>query len=218
MTERRETPYVWVTWISRLLAGEAHCGWAAWFRAHHTMYEKRPASFDFAKWTAEHGQMVRERAAVLAKEGFQVGIEEQNKLNLRGGSGATLGGKPDLIAVRGREVLVVDCKTGQTRGADYFQVLLYMLALPMCRPQFKEYNLRGRVQYRDNPLDIPAEELTEEAAAKIWELMEHVVGEGEPERVPSAGECAFCDITKRDCPDRMDEAPEPAQEEGLAPF
>jgi CRISPR/Cas system-associated exonuclease Cas4 (RecB family) len=217
MTERRETPYVWVTWISRLLAGEAHCEWAAWFRAHHT-YEKRPATFDFAKWNAEHGQMVRERAVALAKEGFQVGIEEQNKLSLRGGSGATLGGKPDLIAVRERDVLVVDCKTGQTRGADYYQVLIYMLALPMCRPQYKGLAVRGRVDYRDNAIQIPPEELAEEAANRIWEFIERVVGDNEPQRVASAGECAFCDITRRDCPDRMDEAPDSTQEEGLAPF
>ena len=217
MTERRETSYVWVTWISRLLAGEAHCEWAAWFRAHHT-YEKRPTNFDFAKWNAEHGQMVRERAVALAKEGFNVGIEEQNKLNLKGGSGATLGGKPDLIAVREGTVLVVDCKTGQTRGADYFQVLIYMLALPMCRPQYKDSALSGRVDYRDNTIQIPAEELTEEATSRAWELIERVVGDSEPPRVPSAGECAFCDITHRDCPDRIDEAPDSVQGEELAPF
>jgi len=218
MTEKRETPYVWVTWISRLLAGEAHCEWASWFRAHHTQFEKRPPTFDFAKWNAEHDQMVRERAVILAKQGYNIGIEEQNKFNLRGGSGATLGGKPDLIAAREREVLVVDCKTGQTRGGDYFQVLLYMLALPMCRPQYKGLTLSGRVDYRDNAIQIPAEELTEEAANRIWELMERIVGDSEPARVPSADECAFCDITRRDCPDRVDAAPDSAQEEGLAPF
>jgi len=218
MTERRETPYVWVTWISKLLAGEGHCEWAAWFRAHHTQYEKRPSTFDSAKWNAEHGQMVRERAVALAKQGFQVGMEDQNKFNLRGGSGATLGGKPDLIGVHEKDVLVVDCKTGQPRGADCFQVLVYMLALPMCRPQYKGVAMRGRVAYKDNAVQIPAEELTEEAAARVWELIERVVGESEPTRVPSAGECAFCDITRRDCPERIDEAPDSASEEGLAPF
>ncbi|MBN1503645.1 MAG: PD-(D/E)XK nuclease family protein [Candidatus Eisenbacteria bacterium] len=218
MTERRENPYVWVTWISKLLAGEAHCEWAAWFKAHHAQFEKRPPTFDFAKWNAEHGRMVRERARALAKEGYNVGLEEQNKFNLKGASGATLGGKPDLVAVREAEVLVVDCKTGQTRGADYFQVLVYMLALPLCRPQYKNLSLSGRVEYQDHAIQIPPEELTQEAADRVWELMERVVSDDESARVPSAGECAFCDITRRDCPDRIDEAPDSLKGEELAPF
>ena len=28
MTRSRESPYLWVTWASRLLAGEAHCEWS----------------------------------------------------------------------------------------------------------------------------------------------------------------------------------------------
>ena len=28
-------PYIWVTWLTRLLVGENSCEWAAWFRAQH---------------------------------------------------------------------------------------------------------------------------------------------------------------------------------------
>ena len=32
---RKHGPYIWVTWLTRLLAGENSCEWAAWFRAQH---------------------------------------------------------------------------------------------------------------------------------------------------------------------------------------
>ena len=32
MTRPRGGNYLWVTWLSRLMAGEVSCTWAAWFR------------------------------------------------------------------------------------------------------------------------------------------------------------------------------------------
>ena len=32
---RKDGPYIWVTWLTRLLVGENSCEWAAWFRAQH---------------------------------------------------------------------------------------------------------------------------------------------------------------------------------------
>ena len=29
----KASPYVWVTWMSKIIAGEAFCGWSLWFRA-----------------------------------------------------------------------------------------------------------------------------------------------------------------------------------------
>ena len=28
---RRDEPYIWVTWLTRLLVGENSCEWAVWF-------------------------------------------------------------------------------------------------------------------------------------------------------------------------------------------
>jgi hypothetical protein len=218
MTEKRDSPYAWVTWITKLLSGEAHCEWAAWFRSHYAQFEKRPSNFDFAKWSAEHAQKVRERASALQKEAFSVTIEDQNKFGLRGNSGALLGGKPDIIAIKGSDVLVLDCKTGQPRGADYFQVLIYMLALPFVRPQFRGKRITGQVDYSDQSLRIGPDDVTEEITSRIWALLEHIGGPNELTQVPSPDECAFCDITRSDCPVRIDESLENQQEEGLAPF
>lgn len=35
MTRKREGPYVWATWLSRMMVGEACCQWAPWFKTHN---------------------------------------------------------------------------------------------------------------------------------------------------------------------------------------
>ena len=37
MAVPRETPYIWTTWLPRLLTGENSCEWAVWFKAHHSV-------------------------------------------------------------------------------------------------------------------------------------------------------------------------------------
>ena len=45
----REQPYIWATWVSRLLAGESLCEWAGWFRAHYQDWVKPLSGFDSAR-------------------------------------------------------------------------------------------------------------------------------------------------------------------------
>ncbi len=217
MTERRDSPYVWVTWVTKLLADDAHCEWAAWFRSHHARYDKRPSDFDHAAWNAAHAELVRTRAEALRQAGYTVSLGEQNRFTLRGNSGAMLGGKPDILAVRGAEALVVDCKTGQQRDSDYFQVLIYMLALPYVNTQCRGKAIAGEVQYTDRTVAIAQHGLTAEMKKPVWSLLERVAGEAPLLRVPSSVECSFCDITSADCPERVDAAPSDDQVEA-APF
>src|SRR2546426_12613973 len=59
VAQPREGPYIWVTWLSKLLAGEAHCEWALWFKAHHKYDKRLDESFDLASWAARHAELVR---------------------------------------------------------------------------------------------------------------------------------------------------------------
>lgn len=68
MATKRPKPYVWASWITKLLAGESQCAWAAWFRAHHR-YDKLPRDADLAAWTSGHTAMVGERSRVLTEDG-----------------------------------------------------------------------------------------------------------------------------------------------------
>lgn len=203
MSMPRGAPYVWVTWISRLLAGDAHCAWAAWFRAHHT-YDRRAGSFDTAKWASEHAAMVREQVEVLQRASYAVSLEAQNAFSLQGQLGVTLGGRPDVVAWRDGEAQIVECKTGQPRPADTIQVMIYMLVLPHAQPFWRGRTLTGRVQYRSGPVDVPAEALDSGFRTRFRDMMAQVGGGTAPGRVPSFSECRFCDIGKADCPDRID--------------
>ena len=48
------TTFIWVTWLTRLLAGEASCEWAAWFRAQHEVWGRMPSDFDQSPWLMNH--------------------------------------------------------------------------------------------------------------------------------------------------------------------
>lgn len=209
----REHPYIWVTWITGLLAGDRSCLWSAWYRAHFKDYERMPTGIDLATWTAVHGEMVRTRAEALRAAGHEVYVEDQNKFSLKGRA-ATLGGKPDLVAIEAageggkadtRRALVVDCKSGKQRNSDYFQVLTYMLVLPHTHPACRGIPVAGELQYRETSVSIDPGKLTPHVRQLIRATIEQVGGEGEPVRVPSAAECRFCDLCVGDCPDRVEE-------------
>jgi hypothetical protein len=200
----RRAPYTWVTHISKLIAGDASCWWAGWFRAHYT-YDKVPGDhFDLDTWKVDHTQMVQQRAAQLQADGWVVTVEDQNKFTLRGRVG-TLGGKPDIVASKGALVVIEDCKSGQRRSADRIQVAEYMFALPLVDPtRCAGKRVSGRVVYRDGWVEVPAESFTPELRQQIVDAMNRVSGAPAPERTPSAADCRFCDISKADCPVRVD--------------
>jgi len=34
LADRRDKPYIWITWLSKLIAGESQCEYASWYKAH----------------------------------------------------------------------------------------------------------------------------------------------------------------------------------------
>lgn len=206
MATPREIPYVWVTWVSKFMAGELQCEWAAWFRAHH-MYDRRPSNFNVAKWTADHAALVRDSAAACRARGYDVRVEDQNAFKMHGQHDVILAGKPDLVIERDREVHVIDCKTGSPRVSDHLQVLIYMLILPYVRPLWKTLPIHGRLRYRHDRVDIPAGAVDGLFRSRFRQAMTQISGAAPLIRLPSYGECQFCDISRRDCPDRVDTPP-----------
>ena len=127
MPTRRDKPYIWVTWLTRLLVGENSCEWAAWFRARHysDSYDKVSNPFDLTVWQMEHTALLNQKRDGLEAEGQKVFLENQNSFALRGTT-ATLGGKPDLIAVSGVQGLILDVKTGKPNPSHRTQLMVYM--------------------------------------------------------------------------------------------
>lgn len=220
-TNRPGLPYIWPTWITGFLAGEAHCRFRPWFQAHFRYDKREDTTFDMDAWKAQHAAAVRERVAQLEADGWTVKIEDQNKFTIKGHS-ALLGGKPDIVAERPVEITVnnlskpgnkrekrttmltrtVDAKTGKPKGADWWQVLLYMLAARLLDKSQQPRVLEGEVFYPEAaPRIIKPEELTPKNEQAIYDTIAWVAGPETPATTPSAFECSRCDILA--CRDRV---------------
>ena len=204
MPRAREHPYIWATWLSRLLAGESSCEWAGWFRAHYQDWVKPPSDFDQTRWMMDHTGLVNQARESREKLGYTVYTENQNSFRLRG-KFATLAGKPDLIAVKGNDAVIIDAKTGRPSPHHSIQVLTYMYAVPRAWELYRGMNTKGHVIYPDSNVRIPASGVDGKFVERLGLLIRRIADENPARRVPSASECKFCDITIADCPDRIDD-------------
>lgn len=207
-TPRHGKSFLWVTWLAKLLAGD-QCLWRVWFQSRHSYVKFEPRKFDLAQWNREHNELMRRRRLELEREGFLVTAEDANAFRLHG-QAAVLCGKPDLVATKPGLALVVDGKTGRERDSDLWQVLLYLYALPKCRPDLvKDCALEGEVQYgqTDERITVTPDELTPERVEQVVTVIRAVSGAQAPARVPSLHECERCNVGPSDCPQRVTEAP-----------
>ena len=206
---RKDGPYVFATWLARLMAGNASCEWQAWFQVQYDgkSWRKRPSDFDEAAWKVEHAQMLHDEVAHWESLGYTVKVENQNWIRLPGRR-ATLGGKPDIVVLKDDDQgIIVDTKTGQPKEADVVQVMLYMYALPRLGGLMYGRTFDGRVVYKDHSIDIPAAQVDAEFVKRIGAQMHTLASPVAPRRRPSFLECRFCPITVEDCPDRVDDEP-----------
>jgi len=211
VAQRRSEPYIWVTWLTKLLAGESQCEWSAWYRAHHKDYEKVPSDFDVATWTVEHTDLVNSRREQLLDEGYDVYVEEENAFKRVGKTGIVVSGKPDILAIRNGKGVIEDCKTGRPRASDQLQVLVYMLLLPIGNPRCEGVKLSGRVTYKTRSVEIPSSGLDDEFKGRFVELVQKVGGDKPLPKAPAWTECRWCDIGPSDCLYRVNEPPESAE-------
>lgn len=203
---RNGNPYVWVSWITKIITGEESCQWKLWFKSHHT-YDKAPSYFDQVTWVTNHTTLLRSRAEELREEGYQVSVEDQNSFRIEGKNGAIISGKPDIVAIRGQDVCIVDCKTGKEKPSDKTQVLIYMLLLPFSKAykeKVREAQIRGKIQYQHHRADISTEQVNDKFKSVFRNAMGMAAMTYPPHKVPSFGECKYCDITAKDCPERVD--------------
>ena len=212
MKELRKSTFVWVTWLTKLMSGENQCMWASWFRTHYK-WDKVPSDFDLVKWTADHNELSKIRVNQLKEQGFTVYTEDQNSFHIEGKTGIHLSGKADIVAIKGDEAYVEDCKTGNPRHSDHMQVMIYMLSLPLATTHCKGLKLNGRIIYKNSIVDIPSEKI-DDSMKQIFKDTIHKIGQDTPPlKTPSWGECRFCDITKVDCPERIETEPVISHEE-----
>jgi hypothetical protein len=203
MARKRQNPYIWATWLTRLLVGEHCCEWGAWFKTHHesNSWEKVPNNFDLTAWQVMHTARVQEIRTKLEAEGHVVFIESQNGFVLRG-TVAALGGKPDLIATSKGNGTIIDIKTGKPSPAHHVQVMVYMYAVPKVLKQYYGMKFNGKVVYNDYDVDIPASAVDDKFVNNLTSLIKKLASPMSPRKIANPVECGFCDITKIDCPER----------------
>ena len=176
MPRTRESPYIWATWLARLLAGENACEWAGWFRAHYQDWIKPPSDFNSTQWMLDHTALVNQERERCEKLGYSVYTEAQNAFRLRGAS-ATLSGKPDLIAFKGSDAVIIDAKTGKPSPSHSAQVLTYMYAVPRSLERYRGVEFKGHVIYPDGNVQIPASGLDERFIQNLTSLIRRLASE-----------------------------------------
>lgn len=202
--ERRE-PYIWVTWLSRLMAGETSCNWAPWFKTNYPKRddERVPSDLNVAGWQIAHTRILNELVNEQRSPGKRI-IRESN-LRFRH-QNFVLAGRPDLIILPSNteEVEIYDCKTGQPRVSDKIQVMIYMFCFPQSEDPWQGKKIpKGCVVYRKNRVEIPPEAINEEFTNNLFYFLGILISETPPEKNSNERECRWCDIAKTACPERV---------------
>ncbi len=211
MAVPRDEPYVWLSWLAPWMSGEKSCDWAVWFRANWQDYEKAEDDSDFSVWRVRHTKLLRETHRALNGEGYRVKVENQNRFSARheDSPGIVIGGKPDLLALREEDNIVLDVKTGRVHDWHEQQVLLPMALLPISNlDEHRERRFRGRLVYEDGLVKEFHPRQAEDILAELPYFLDILAGpEEEARRIPSWQECRYCPISKAHCPDRIESDP-----------
>jgi NADH:ubiquinone oxidoreductase subunit len=205
MTIARTENYVWVTWLSKLMAGETQCHWSGWFKTHYTNFEKAPSDFQLATWQMEHNKCLNELVEELKPQTSTIYKENQNYFKVKRHN-ATIAGKPDLVAL-GKDGIytVYDIKTGQQRASDIIQVMIYMACLPYSgNIIYKGKKLKGCVVYNNDRTIIPLESIDETFNKQLGHFLDILDSDDIPSKTPSYPECCYCEITKEDCDEKVE--------------
>ncbi|MCY4558796.1 MAG: PD-(D/E)XK nuclease family protein [Chloroflexi bacterium] len=206
MLQRREQPYIWTTWLPKLLTGENSCEWSVWFKAHYKNRTRQPSDFDQADWLMRHTALLNEQKEKRANSRSFVYVEGQNDFKLCGKT-ATLAGRPDLVVLDDRDAIIIDVKSGREQAWHRVQVMIYQYALPFVYPQYRDVRVSGEVVYPDHTVQIPEEAVSGQFVQDLGALIRRLGSDTPPSRVPSSSECRFCDVGALDCLDRMEVEP-----------
>lgn len=198
----RSDPYMWVTWLSKIMSGQTACQWQGWFQTHNQLTERHPQSFDLTGWKINHTRMLTEFVKKMTARGLEPLVEFPFTLAV---GGATLGGKVDCVVVEDSTARVYDCKTGTPRDSDQVQVMIYMHALSQIS-EFEKIPIEGIVLYKDHE-DVEIPKLPDSFVSNFDFFVSLLSAETPAIKVPGH-DCRFCSIAKSDCPERVDEGSE----------
>jgi hypothetical protein len=102
----------------------------------------------------DHTDLVNQARESREALGYEVYTENQNSFTRRGAT-AKLAGKPDLIAIKGRDAVVINAKTGRPSPHHAVQVMIYQYSVPKALEEYRGMEFRGHVIYPDSNVQIP---------------------------------------------------------------
>ena len=180
MASPRDFPYIWATWLPRLLVGDRSCEWAVWFKAHYQDFSRHPSDFDLADWQRQHTALLARTTQWWEDHGAEVRLEQQNAFRLRGET-AVLAGRPDLVAIRDKRIDVIDVKTGEPRPWHYQQMLLYMYALRISLDVPVGVHLAGEIVYPDKSVKVGPGAVHQGFVRDLGELIRRLARQAGPQ-------------------------------------
>ena len=127
-----------------------------------------------------------------------------------------MSGKPDIVAIANHQGFVEDCKTGRKKNSDLYQVLIYLLLVPISIQRCRGLDLKGRLVYPDGVMEIQADQVDEAFKEQFRGAIALLSSTTPARKVPSFQECRYCDIAAKYCPERVESGqPENTNEHDL---
>ena len=212
MAQTRTTgPRISPAWLAELLSGETRCQWASWFKTHHEDWKTvEMPDLSGVDWRVQYTYQLNDCIKRYEEQGYTVSNGEPNAYTLNVGE-AVISGRPDVIATKGSDCIVIDFPKGRPNRSHAFQVITHMYALPRSLKRLRGMSPRGQLAYWQELVDIPSDSLDRGFIENLHRQAQPLAA-GQPlARVPSPDECWTCDITAADCPQRM-------EDDGTRPF
>ena len=167
---RANGPRISPGWLAGLLAAEAQCEWASWFRVRHEDWEQGPVpSLSDLEWSIDYTQRLNRCIKLYEDQGYTVSNGGPNGYVLSVG-GAELSGRPDVIATKGGDCIVIDFPEGEPTRSHALQVMIHIYALSMAVERFQGMTLSGQLAYGRESVDIPAASEDREFTENMTEL------------------------------------------------
>ena len=197
MANPRDSPYIWVTWLSKIMSSDVTCHWQSWFQSQNQLTEKQSSGSGLTGWAMKHTKMLTELKERLIEEGYTPFIEQSFHHKISN-SDIVIAGKTDCVIEKEDKVTVYDCKTGNERTSDQVQVMLYMYLLS--KGKFSKKQITGVVMYKDKEVEIPN---LPEDFEENFNFFVNILSLPKPPTKNPGDDCRFCNLTKNDCPERI---------------
>ena len=119
---------------------------------------------------------------------------------------ATISERPDLVALRNGEAVIVDAKAARPNPNHEIQVMLHMSWLPLLNPKLRELKSSGQVYYGEEAgINIPACKVDNRFKEITTSLIGRITSKTAARKAPSVSDCKFCPISSQYCPERREE-------------